>query len=238
MAENKSKAFMLYYSQWNALKELSLEDLGLLLSCIFRTLRGEDADTVERCLTGEVKLAFRFMMIQIGIDLEKYETKAEQNRLRQEAYRKQKLTVSSNAQKENENESRKEREIESAIEIEKESESESRKENENGVEVAAATTAENLEKWDEWFKVAFVPKINDILKESNIPKIRQITPQRRTAIFALRKIYTWNDIIMIFKKAASSDFLNNRSPKKSFQATFDWIVQEKNALAILEGNFS
>ena len=40
------------------------------------------------------------------------------------------------------------------------------------------------------------------------------------------------------RKAISSlPFLNGRNAKNRFVATFDWIIDEKNFLNVLEGNF-
>ena len=76
----KPDNFILYYSQWPALKELSAQELGVLLQAIFRTMGDESVDDILTSLEGKVRMAFQFLMVQIKYDNEKYQKKCELNR--------------------------------------------------------------------------------------------------------------------------------------------------------------
>ena len=76
----KPDNFILYYSQWPALKELSAQELGVLLQAIFRTMGDESVDDILTSLDGKVRMAFQFLMVQIKYDNEKYQKKCELNR--------------------------------------------------------------------------------------------------------------------------------------------------------------
>ena len=76
----KPDNFILYYSQWPALKELSAQELGVLLQAIFRTMGDESINDILTSLEGKVRMAFQFLMVQIKYDNEKYQKKCELNR--------------------------------------------------------------------------------------------------------------------------------------------------------------
>ena len=83
----------------------------------------------------------------------------------------------------------------------------------------------------------FKPYVNNIIRDSNIPPIRKITPERYEKILKLREQYTSDDIYRVFQIAARSDFLNERGRKHKFQATFDWLIEPENFLKVLEGTY-
>ena len=69
----KPKSFILYPNQWEPLSCLSDEQLGRLFRHIFCWLNDESLDLQkeEQLVGSDILLAFRFMRMQINIDLEK-----------------------------------------------------------------------------------------------------------------------------------------------------------------------
>ncbi|MFC5046325.1 DUF1376 domain-containing protein [Aquimarina hainanensis] len=77
---------------------------------------------------------------------------------------------------------------------------------------------------------------NDLASNCEIPTIREITESRRRAFRLLHKDYSLDEIGEVFQKAHDSSFLNGKNDR-GFVCTFDWIMQKKNFLKILENNF-
>lgn len=234
---------MLYPNQWSALKELSFNDLGMLFTGIYRAMNGEEIETLERGMSKDTLLAFRFLMIQINIDIEKYLDKLEKNRERQERYRQEATLKKNNAykkekEKENENENEKENEKENEIENEKENEKE------DVVDTASAEASASQQQIFRRFKeeapITILPWINQILDDagSSIPKLRRMTDARMKRLFALMQQYGNADIGEALRKAARSPFLNGRGKRNKFVANIDWILDEEHFLDVLEGKFN
>ena len=78
----KPKAFVLYPNQWEPLSCLSDEQLGRLFRHIFTWLNDGSLDLQkeEQLVESDILLAFRFMRMQINIDIEKYQQLCELNR--------------------------------------------------------------------------------------------------------------------------------------------------------------
>ena len=232
----KPKAFVLYPNQWEPLSCLSDEQLGRLFRHIFTWLNDGSLDLQkeEQLVESDILLAFRFMRMQINIDIKKYQQLCDK---RKEAANKRWENHSKNAnayfamhKKENENENENEHEKESssiaAVGI---SEPVA-----NAEEAAAADSFyEKAEKeWMPWF--------NRLLDgyESQIPRLRMMTKPRAERLRELLEKYGRDVVAETFRKAAGSQFLNGRGTKNKFIAKFDWIIDEKHFLDILEGNFN
>lgn len=71
---------------------------------------------------------------------------------------------------------------------------------------------------------------------SNFSQITAITPERKRAVKNLLSRYSEEKIRRVFEKANRSDFLNGSNPR-SWQANFDWLINEANFLKVLEGNY-
>ncbi len=78
-----------------------------------------------------------------------------------------------------------------------------------------------------------VDQYNSICK--NLKSIERLTSDRKKVI--ARCVKAGFDPIEIFQKTAQSSFLNGKN-KEQWHATFDWILEPKHALKILEGNYS
>ena len=70
----------------------------------------------------------------------------------------------------------------------------------------------------------------------SLPKIVKLTDVRKRAIRARLKTYTENDLVTAFDKAEASDFLRKGSGTWN-GASFDWIMNPRNIVKILEGNY-
>ena len=235
------KAFVLYPDQWPALSNLSAQKLGLLFEAIFRTLRGEQGATLK--LDGKVKLAYDFMMNQINLDVEKWERRSAANKKYYEK-RKQIKTIKKNSVVDKE-EDKEEVEVEDKVEdkVEGTTSFVGSVENSGKAAIGISDTANSQKeaaagpKDLEFFERVFKPYVNNIIRDSNIPPIRKITPERYDKILKLREQYTSDDIYRVFQIAARSDFLNERGRKHKFQATFDWLIEPENFLKVLEGTY-
>ena len=194
----KPKAFVLYPNQWEPLSCLSDEQLGRLFRHIFTWLNDGSLDLQkeEQLVESDILLAFRFMRMQINIDIKKYQQLCEK---RKEAANKRWENHSKNAnayfalhKKENENE------------IEKENESENENESSscaavvisepvaNAEEAAAAAAASfNMEEAKEYCLKNVLPWFNSILKnaDSKTPRIQDFNDQRKERFVAVHKKY-------------------------------------------------
>ena len=234
----KPKAFVLYPNQWGPLSCLTDEQLGRLLRHIFCWLNDESLDIKkeERLVEPDILLAFRFMQMQINIDIEKYQQISEKRR----------AAINKRWAKNKENDTNvsfviHKKEIENEIESETESEKENEKEKES-----SSQAAEGNSGWPEFGSAAwqrnFIAFFNRCVEGSNIPCIRTLTPKRIELLRRLREAIKANPGQMrttefVFKQAARSDFLNGRGRKNKFQATFDWLIQLENYIHVMEGNY-
>lgn len=77
----------------------------------------------------------------------------------------------------------------------------------------------------------------------SLPKVQKLTDARKRAIKAVIPLIDSDDnpvdgFKTVFKAVEASDFLCRRNTKTSFRASFDWIMNKKNILKIIEGNYS
>lgn len=71
----------------------------------------------------------------------------------------------------------------------------------------------------------------------SLPKIKSITLKRQEAITKLiNSGYTLEDLKTIFENAEQSSFLRGEN-KNNWNATFDWLIKEENAVKVIEGNY-
>ena len=244
----KPKAFVLYPNQWEPLSCLSDEQLGRLFRHIFCWLNDESLDIKkeEQLVDSDILLAFRFMRMQINIDIEKYQQLCELNRQkamkRWEKQTNDAAAFSAMHKKEKEKKNEKEKENEKENEIEKENEKESSSIAAVGISepVANAEEAAAADSFYEKAEKEWMPWFNRLLDgyESQIPRLRMMTKPRAERLRELLEKYGRDVVAETFRKAAGSQFLNGRGTKNKFIAKFDWIIDEKHFLDILEGNFN
>ena len=249
----KPDNFILYYSQWPALKELSAQELGILLQAIFRTMGDESIDDIMTSLDGKVRMAFQFLMVQIKYDNEKYQKKCELNR--QKALKRwgkdandatAYLAMHNNNNKKDNNSNNN-----------KDNNSNNNKDNNNNnsscaavvisepvanaEEAAAAAAASfNMEEAKEYCLKNVLPWFNSILDnaDSKIPRIQDFNDQRTERYVAAHKKYGIKKIEKAFRNAARSPFLNGNGKRNTFVASFDWILDEEHFLKVCEGEYN
>ena len=254
----KPDNFILYYSQWPALKELSAQELGVLLQAIFRTMGDESVDDILTSLEGKVRMAFQFLMVQIKYDNEKYQKKCELNR--QKALKRwgkdandataylamhnnnnnkdnnsnNNKDNNSNNNKDNNSNNNKNNNQEVVGRINSSSSSSTVSDAANGKE-----EEDEEDNFSKMIEEKFMPWWNQLVKDydSNIKPLRMMTEKRIKRLRQICDTYGKDILFEVCRKAFASPFLNGRNAKNRFIATFDWIIDEKNFLNVLEGNF-
>jgi len=82
----------------------------------------------------------------------------------------------------------------------------------------------------EWF----LAKYNEICV--SFPKVKSITDKRKKAIKKILKSYSEEDILDVFEKAESSDFLKGNNDR-GWKANIDFMLREDKFVNILEGQY-
>ena len=242
----KASNFILYYSQWPALKSLSVQELGELLQAIFRYLGDEDEEDIANSLSEKVEVAFRFLLVQIKYDSEKYEQKKVKNRERQQrfydknkernltqpnasnAYNNNNSNTNSNNNRNTNSNNNKNISSKAAIDIN----------NSNGEAVNEAAAAD-FSSFLERMRKGFLPWFNKTLDEhdSKIPRVKIITEERARRIKAIIDSYGQAAFEQTIRIAAGAAFLNGRGEKNKFVATLDWIIDPSHFLDVYEGKY-
>ena len=242
----KASNFILYYSQWPALKSLSVQELGELLQAIFRYLGDEDEEDIANSLSEKVEVAFRFLLVQIKYDSEKYEQKKVKNRERQQrfydknkernltqpnasnAYNNNNSNTNSNNNRNTNSNNNKNISSKAAIDIN----------NSNGEAVNEAAAAD-FSSFLERMRKGFLPWFNKTLDEhdSKIPRVKIITEERARRIKAIIDSYGQTAFEQTIRIAAGAAFLNGRGEKNKFVATLDWIIDPSHFLDVYEGKY-
>ena len=234
----KPKSFILYPNQWEPLSCLSDEQLGRLFRHIFCWLNDESLDLQkeEQLVGSDILLAFRFMRMQINIDLEKYQKTCEKNRMN--AYKRWAKNANDATaffampNKDKDKDKNKDWEVVGRINSSSSSSTVSDAANGNEEE-------DEEENFSMMMKEKFMPWWNQLVKDydSNIKPLRMMTEKRIERLRQICDTYGKDILFEVCRKAFASPFLNGRSAKSKFIATFDWIIDEKNFLNVLEGNF-
>lgn len=102
----------------------------------------------------------------------------------------------------------------------------------------AQSVAINKHKRNETNKISY-QGIADLYNETcvSFPRCLSLSEARRRAIRArLNSGRTLEDFRRLFELAEGSDFLKGRN-KRSWTATFDWLIQDANMTKVLEGNY-
>ena len=199
----KPDNFILYYSQWPALKELSAQELGVLLQAIFRTMGDESINDILTSLDGKVRMAFQFLMVQIKYDNEKYQKKCELNRQKAlKRWGKDANDATAYLAMHNNNNNK-----DNNSNNNKDNNSNNNKDNNNNnsscaaidisepvanaEEAAAAAASFNMEEAKEYCLKNVLPWFNSILDnaDSKIPRIQNFNDQRKERFVAVHKKY-------------------------------------------------
>lgn len=70
----------------------------------------------------------------------------------------------------------------------------------------------------------------------SLPKVKVISQARWKAIKARTKTYSLADFETVFYKAEHSDFLKGKN-NRNWNATFDWLIADRNMAKVLDGNY-
>ena len=81
---------------------------------------------------------------------------------------------------------------------------------------------------------AVVNMYNEIFK--SYPKVKSLSDSRKKAIKARLVKHTMEEIKEVFEKAEASDFMRGCN-SKNWQASFDWMIMDRNMTKILDGNY-
>ena len=80
-------------------------------------------------------------------------------------------------------------------------------------------------------------KILSLFNETcvSLASVKKLTDARKRSIKNILNKNSMEDLETVFHKTEASDFLTGH--KGSWQATFDWLMNEKNFVKVLEGNY-
>ena len=226
-------SFVLYGDQWQAIEMLSMEERGMLFTALFEDVLGKDYETISANLPGEVKMALRFLKIQIDVDKKKYEEQKRLHRERQKRYRDRHETsrdvlpiidVDDDVDVEDD--------VDVDVDVDDDVDDISSQAANKPIEEKKAA-ADAKAAWQQ----SFIQSYNDIVKNCNIPPLQVLTEDRYRQIIQIFQKYGGTKVKKVLCMAAASDFLNGRGVKNRFQATFEWLFEEKNFVKVLEGYY-
>ena len=246
------KAIVLYCEQLSLIRSYTFEQLGHLLSALIRNADGEDAQAIESSLQEPVLTAYRFIALQINIDKEKYQQTCERRRAaankrwaKNDADANAFFAMHNNNKNNNKNKNENKNENKNKNENENKNEEDFGRINSSSSSSTVSDAANGKEEEDEednfsrMIKEKFMPWWNQLVKDydSNIKPLRIMTEKRIERLRQICDTYGKDILFEVCRKAFASPFLNGRNAKNRFIATFDWIIDEKNFLNVLEGNF-
>ena len=244
-------SFVLYTQQYEAVEDLSLEQKGLLFDGLFKYVQTGDAPVFE---DKEVRIAFKFIRLQIDRDGQKYDEACEKKRAAiKKRWSKGKNTdkynsidMNTNLYKsihndndnvnvtDNDNEHKVTNVTMDANNNKKTSKTKKKEEsvfeNENGYKVPTEEENKRFKAICNWF--------NQIMKEtgSSINRVSILTPHRIELLRRLVVDFNDKNICYCFRKAAASSYLNGRTQDRKRPADFDWICKYDNFVKIYEGS--
>ncbi len=251
----KPKSFILYVEQKKCVDLLTIEQKGLLLDALYRSVAGEDSADIENELPMEVKITYAFINSQVERDQAKYQKTCE-SRSKAAKSRWSKREENANASfamlnntdtytdTETNTETYTDTETKSYTEKKEEINSSSSSSSKNDSDAVAEKEEDEEEKknFSEIFKKAeeaWMPWFNSLLKMngSAIPPLKMMTPKRAKKLCRLARKYGNEKAQEVFRRAAQTPFLNGKGKKSTFVASFDWLLEEKNFLNVYEGKF-
>lgn len=239
-------SFIIYCSQYDAIKGLTDEQLGKLLRALF-----EYGSTWEEPPISDpfVKIAFGFIRIKMDLDKRKYDAACERNKANGRKggnpnfrkghtnpyYNKEitednptlpKITEDNPTLPYNDSDKDKERDNDT---------------NDSNIKDTNVSMSETSS--DKQFKMpnkidveALRLSFNKAMDENGaaIPRCTRISDQRKQMLLQRCKEYGVEQVVLAFQKAARSDFLNGGN---GFMADFTWIVRPNNFCKVLEGKY-
>lgn len=255
-------SFILYTAQYEALKELAIEQKGQLLDCLFQyAITG----TMPAINSEAVRVAMNFLRIQIDMDSRKYESVCEKRR---EAINKRwqadKNTKENNSKQKNTKVNSSKQKNTSATDNDNDNENENVNDNENdngNVETNVSFSSlhtqtdthaheageekkekNNNDPWqadnEEAAFLLIMQYFNKCvhLYRSDIKPVRALTEDRRQKLRVILNKYQSAHLRTAVSNAMQSDFLNGRTKRRKAAADFDWIMEEKHFVQCIENS--
>ena len=247
-------SFILYTAQYEALKELAIEQKGQLLDCLFQyAITG----TMPAINSEAVRVAMNFLRIQIDMDSRKYESVCEKRR---EAINKRwqadKSTKENNSKQKNTKVKSSKQKNTSATDNDNEND------NDNGnVETNVSFSSlhtqtdthaheageekkekNNNDPWqadnEETAFILIMQYFNKCvhLYHSDIKPVRALTEDRRQKLRVILSKYHSAALRAAVSNAMQSEFLNGRTKRRKAAADFDWIMEEKHFVQCIENS--
>ncbi|MBR5697393.1 MAG: hypothetical protein IKX44_02050 [Prevotella sp.] len=257
----EQNTLLFYKNHWTQIESLSDDDLAKLLRAVFNTTFGGKQTDVEASLSPSALMAYRFIMLQISLDSEKYQETCRKRKAaadkrwnkqgnhanasfamhdKDEDEDKDEVEDEDKDKDEVEDEDKDKDEVEDVDDAKDKDNSSAAAENKSDSaqvqEAAAAAEKVFLEK----SRTMFMPWFNKLLEDndSKIPKLKEMTPKRSRRIKEILNSYGQQKLVDCCRHAAQSSFLNGKGKNNKFVATFDWIIDEENFLKVLEGNYN
>lgn len=214
MADKKKRAFVIY-DDWKPLFESLPDDkAGELIKAIMR-FHADGVVTVSADST--LNAVFNMITARIANDDENYKAKCNKNRLN----RMKALTDNNDNKQSSTN-------VNERQHKDKDKDKDKEKDKDINTISSVKPTSERINYQ------SVVDDYNTICVD--LPKVREITDKRKTAIRSMVKNgYTPDKFHELFETAQKSDFLTGRSGK--WKAGFDWLMNRNNAVKVLEGNY-
>jgi hypothetical protein len=223
----KDPAFLFYSSDFlSGVSDLTMEERGQYITLL--CLQHQKGHLSEKLIqislgnaTADVMAKFKkdgaglFFSNRLDIEIEKRRLHTEKQRERAtKGWEKRRSQIDATA---------------NAMALPLENENENENENKDVIEIRKGGMGEKQKiPFDEIIEI-----FNSVC--SDLPKVEKITDSRKKLIVARIKEHSLEEIGKVFNLVKESDFLSGR--KSDWKASFDWIMNPKNFIKILEGNY-
>jgi len=220
---SKDPAFLFYHQDFfTGVSDMTNEEVGAYIKCL--CIQASKGGITEKhmsiiCQSHEVHNSIKVKFI-----LNSETNLFENARLKSEIEKRKKYSESRSANRKN-TKKIKEQTIDISKSYDKHMENENEIENEDRIVIKNENEKINFREIAEIF--------NSVC--SDLPNVEKITDARKKAIEKIVKEYSLEKIGDVFKNVNESDFLSGR--KSDWKANFDWILNPKNFVKILEGNY-
>ena len=251
-------SFILYTAQYEALKELAIEQKGQLLDCLFQyAITG----TMPATSSEAVRVAMNFLRIQIDMDSTKYEKRCEKNKaiaLERERKKKEAQENTNVNERVRKNTKVNKRTQTNTNVTDNENDNDNDNDNvETNVSYSSLHTQTNTHAHeageekkeknnnDPWQadneEAAFLLIMQYFNKcvhlyRSDIKPVRALTEDRRQKLRVILNKYQSAHLRTAVSNAMQSDFLNGRTKRRKAAADFDWIMEEKHFVQCIENS--
>ena len=231
----KKESVILYCAQYEALRNLSNEQMGALFHSVFHWLNDEPVET--ETWMPIVEMAFNFLTLQFSLDSEKYLQKCKHNKQKWKERNQQNKDPNVNSVSQSEQVTR--------TRDNNENDNDNENENENVSLSFFSKNPKNEEK-DEKQKEknkeekiqSFIKFWNDAIDSSGsrMRKVRILTPERRQRIEAIIETFPGKDAGTAINYAMRSQYCNGETQRRAKPVDFDWLIRLENFTKALEGS--